>query len=141
MSCYCGEHVSRKARVAGQWSTAAATRGVAVASNRMLQLTGSDMLFGCYVDADGHPQHVEQLVKGASEWDAFESLLPFWLWRFFYTKQELERRGQVVEVGAARRRLACSKVAKNGVQRRPSIEGAEREHINPVRIRRERMTI
>ncbi len=163
----------------GRWATAAAARGVAVASNQVLQLTGTDMpvsrgfklleavwqlsflvvrgrkmkvifrlyerrllrLFEPYVGADGHQQYVEQLVKSASEWDAFKSPLPFWLWRFFYTKQELERRGQVVGVGAARRRLACSKVTKNGVRRRPSIEGAGREHINPHRIRRERMTI
>ena len=78
-------------------------------------------LFGLYVGADDHQQYVEQLVKGAPEWDALRSLPPLWLWRFFYTKQELERRGQAVEVGAARRRLACSKVAKIGVQRRPSI--------------------
>jgi hypothetical protein len=91
VSWYCGEQVSRTTRVAGQWSTAAATRGVAVASNRVLQLTGTDMLFGPYVGADGHQQHVEQLVKSASEWGAFKSLLPFWLWRFFYTNQERER--------------------------------------------------
>jgi hypothetical protein len=65
--------------------------GWPVASNRVLQLTGADMLCGRYAGPDGHQQHVEQLVKSASEWDAFESLLPFWLWRFFYTNQERER--------------------------------------------------
>jgi hypothetical protein len=81
-------------------------------------------LFGPYVGADGRQQYVEQLVKSASEWDEFKSLLPFWLWRFFYTKQELKRRDQVVGVGADRRRLACSKVANIEVQRRPSIAKA-----------------
>ncbi len=145
----------------GRWVTASAAREVAVASNQVLQLTGTDMpvsrgfklpeavrqlsfvrdckmkvssrrvderrllrLFGLYVGADDHQQYVEQFVKSAPEWDAFKFLLQSWLWRFFYTKQKLERRGQVVGVGCARRWLACSKVAKIGVQRRPSIPKA-----------------
>lgn len=153
----------------GRWAMAAAAREVVVASNQVLQLTGTDMpvsggiklleavrqlsflivrgckmkissrrlyerrllrLFRLYVVTDDHQQYVEQLVKSAPEWKAFKPLLPFCLWRFFYTKQKLERRDQVVGVGCARRWLACSRVAKIGVQRRPSIAKAPRVGIS-----------